>query len=231
MIKQENGHYFYINKSKGINEEITKELYDFLKSDARQLRYQISKLQKHNVISVDPADLSESNDEDDDEEELEDDEEEEISVDSAITPLSDIKKALNYMIQQAESNGDMLNMGSAKSQLQREFADFDERNYGYSLFRKFIEEDTKFIVEVIGSSAFITRKKQEKKVDSSNSVEAYIIDRAGKNIELGVLGKELQKKFPSFKYKELGYSKLSKYVQSVSGVDIKKDGNKWRVVR
>lgn len=161
----------------------------------------------------------------------EDDEEEEISVDSAITPLSDIKKALNYMIQQAESNGDMLNMGSAKSQLQREFADFDERNYGYSLFRKFIEEDTKFIVEVIGSSAFITRKKQEKKVDSSNSVEAYIIDRAGKNIELGVLGKDLQKKFPSFKYKELGYSKLSKYVQSVSGVDIKKDGNKWRVVR
>lgn len=159
----------------------------------------------------------------------EDDEEEEISVDSAITPLSDIKKALNYMIQQAESNGDMLNMGSAKSQLQREFADFDERNYGYSLFRKFIEEDTKFIVEVIGSSAFITRKKQEKKVDSSNSVEAYIIDRAGKNIELGVLGKELQKKFPSFKYKDLGYSKLSKYVQSVSGVDIKKDGNKWRV--
>lgn len=161
----------------------------------------------------------------------EDDDEEEISVDSAITPLSDIKKALNYMIQQAESNGDMLNMGSAKSQLQREFADFDERNYGYSLFRKFIEEDTKFIVEVIGSSAFITRKKQEKKVDSSNSVEAYIIDRAGKNIELGVLGKELQKKFPSFKYKELGYSKLSKYVQSVNGVDIKKDGNKWRVVR
>lgn len=69
MIKQENGHYFYINKSKGINEEITKELYDFLKSDARQLRYQISKLQKHNVISVDPADLCESNDEDDDEEE------------------------------------------------------------------------------------------------------------------------------------------------------------------
>lgn len=69
MIKQENGHYFYINKSKGINEEITKELYDFLKSDARQLRYQISKLQKHNVISVDPADLSESNDGDDDEEE------------------------------------------------------------------------------------------------------------------------------------------------------------------
>jgi len=74
-------------------------------------------------------------------------------------------------------------------------------------------------------------KAGQKKVDSSNSVEAYIIERAGKNIELGVLGKELQKKFPSFKYKELGYSKLSKYVQSVNGVDIKKDGNKWRVVR
>lgn len=72
MIKQENGRYFYINKPKGIEEEITKELYDFLKSDARQLRYQISKLKKHKVTPVDPADLIEANDEnneDDDENE------------------------------------------------------------------------------------------------------------------------------------------------------------------
>ena len=44
----------------------------------------------------------------------------------------------------------MLELGAAKSQLQREFADFDERNYGYSLFRKFIEEDTKFVVGKAG---------------------------------------------------------------------------------
>lgn len=69
MIKRENGRYFYINKSKGIHEEITKELYDFLRSDTRQLRYQIAKLKKNHVFSVDPAALTGADGEDGDNEE------------------------------------------------------------------------------------------------------------------------------------------------------------------
>lgn len=160
----------------------------------------------------------------------EDEDEEDNSADSAITPLSEIKKALNYMMQQAENSGEMLNMGSAKSQLQREFADFDERNYGYSLFRKFIEEDTKYEVKIIGSTAFITRKKQEKKAEPNNDIEAFILERAEKRVELGALGQELMKQFPHFKYKDLGYSKLSKYIQSVKGIETQKDGSKWYII-
>ena len=159
----------------------------------------------------------------------EDEEEEDNSADSAITPLSDIKKALNYMIQQAENNGETLNMGSAKSQLQREFADFDERNYGYSLFRKFIEEDTKYEVKISGSTAYITRKNSDRKADISKEVEKYICERAKSNVELGILGKELTKKYPNYKYKDEGYSKLSKYIQSINGIVTKKDGTKWCV--
>lgn len=160
----------------------------------------------------------------------EEDDMEENSLESAITPLADIKTALNYMIQQAENSGEKLNMGSAKSQLQREFVDFDERNYGYSLFRKFIEEDTKYIVEVNGSTAYITRKNTDKKTDGNTDVERFIIDKATRNTELAALGKELMRKFPHFKYKELGYSKLSKYIQSIEGVDLKQDGIKSHVV-
>ena len=155
---------------------------------------------------------------------------EEISEDSAITPLSDIKKTLNFLIQQAENSGELLNLGTAKSQLQREYADFDERNYGYSLFRKFIEEDTKFVVGKNGSTAYITRKTSDKKQDSISSVEAFILDKAKNRIEIAVLGQELSKKFPNFKYKDLGYSKLSKYVQSINGVQISKSKDKQYVV-
>lgn len=160
----------------------------------------------------------------------EDEEDDDISYESAITPLSEIKKALNYMIQQAENSGEMLNMGSAKSQLQREFVDFDERNYGYTVFRKFIEEDTKYVVKIEGSSAYITRKNQDKKADTNELVEVFILEKAKKKMELGSLGQELTKQFPNFKYKDLGYSKLSKYIQSVNGIEIKKNGNKWYVV-
>lgn len=160
----------------------------------------------------------------------EDEEVEDTSADSAITPLADIKAALKDMIQQAESNGDMLYMGAAKNKLQREFSDFDERNYGYSLFRKFIEEDTNYEVKVVGSTAYITSKQQDKKSNVNSDAESYIVSRAKKEVELGVLGQELLKRYPHFKYKDLGYSKLSKYVQSIDGVELKHNGKKWHIV-
>lgn len=162
-------------------------------------------------------------------EEIEDEVVEENSADSAITPLSEIKATINYMIQQAENNDEVVNLGSAKSQLQREFADFDERNYGYSLFRKFVEEETKFVVKKDGSTAYITRKKSDKKQDDVDDIEAFIIEKSRKKIEMGALGQELAKKYPHFKYKDLGYSKLSKYIQSISAVSVENDNRKWYV--
>ncbi|MCR5799758.1 MAG: NYN domain-containing protein [Lachnospiraceae bacterium] len=159
-------------------------------------------------------------------EEDNDDEDDNNTELSAITPISDIKKAINYMIQQAESSGELLNLGSSKSRLQREFADFDERNYGYTLFRKFIEEETRFAVEISGSTAYITRKGQDKKQDDTDKVAGYITERAKKKVELAALGHELHDRFPNFKYKDLGYAKLSKYVESIAGVRITSRGNK-----
>ena len=151
--------------------------------------------------------------------------------DSAVTSLSDIKMAINYIVQQAESRGEVAYLGSTKSQLQREFADFDERNYGYTLFRKFVEDETKFEVKKKGSSAYIVRKHAEEKQDSVEKIEKYIIDKAKNGADLGDLGREIHIAFPNFKYKELGYSKLSKYIESLSQVKIiTDDGNKNYVV-
>ena len=148
--------------------------------------------------------------------------------DSAVTPLSEIKMAINYIVQQAESRGEEAYLGSTKSQLQREFADFDERNYGYTLFRKFIEDETKFEVKQKGSSAYIVRKQPEKKQDITQKLEKYILDKAANRPELGDLGRDIHTKFPNFKYKELGYSKLSKYIESLPQVKIvtQDDGSK-----
>ncbi|MCR4750306.1 MAG: NYN domain-containing protein [Lachnospiraceae bacterium] len=142
--------------------------------------------------------------------------------DSAVTPLSEIKMAINYIVQQAEGRGENAYLASTKSQLQREFADFDERNYGYSLFRKFVEDETKFEVKQKGSVAYIVRKHQQKKHDS---VEEYILEKAKKRPELADLGREIHAAFPYFKPKELGYSKLSKYIESIPQVKIETDDN------
>ena len=130
------------------------------------------------------------------------------------------------MLQIADSQGEKLNMGAAKSQIQREFSDFDERNYGYSLFRKFIEEETKFTVKISGSTAYIVRQNQNLKTNDNDNVEKYVLDKAKSKIELAVLGSELRNKYPNFKYKEQGYSKFSKYVQSIKGIKLSTKNNK-----
>ena len=61
------------------------------------------------------------------------------------------------MIQQSENNGEHANLGSTKSNLQRLFPDFDERNYGYSSMRTFIEEATKFETMQKGTAICILR--------------------------------------------------------------------------
>ncbi len=148
-------------------------------------------------------------------------------ISSAITPLSEIKNALHYIVQQAENNGERVHLGSTKSQLQREFADFDERNYGYSLFRKFIEDTTKFKVVVEDSSAYIVRKKP---IEEPDQIEHFIIERAKCKCELGTLGSEIHKKFPGFKYQELGFSKLSKYLESINQIKIVRNENNNYVI-
>ncbi|MCR5203327.1 MAG: NYN domain-containing protein [Lachnospiraceae bacterium] len=150
---------------------------------------------------------------------------------SAITPLSEIKMAINYIVQQAEAQGELAHLGSTKSRLQREFADFDERNYGYTLFRKFIEDETKFELAYEGSATYIVRKHQGKAKNVKNKVEKYVLEQAEHSIELGLLGKEINKKFPDFKYNDLGYSKLSKFVESVKGVRIVTDEHNKNCVK
>lgn len=137
---------------------------------------------------------------------------------SAITSLAKIKDSIHHIIQQAEGKGELANLGSTKSQLQREFADFDERNYGYSSFRKFIEEETNFSTKQVGSTVSIVRKKSE--VNEKTNIKNYVLKCAKNQMLLDTLGRNLYNHFPSFNLKEMGYSKLSKYIESFDEIEI-----------
>ncbi len=138
---------------------------------------------------------------------------------SAMTPLHEIKSTINRIVQQAENKGEYANLGFTKSQIQREFADFDERNYGYTLFRKFVEEETRFQVQQHGSTTYIVRNQT---VVDEKIISNYVITLSKEKMELGAVGRNIHNRFPEFKYKELGYSKLSKYISSIPQVKIEK---------
>ncbi len=138
---------------------------------------------------------------------------------NSITPLGDIKSAINELIQQSENNGEHANLGSTKSNLQRLFPDFDERNYGYSSMRKFITEATKFDTMQKGSTIYILRSSDHDK-DMESQVRQYVLNLAKEPVELGTLGRMIAEQYPDFKYKEYGYARLSKYVSGISGVKV-----------
>ena len=123
------------------------------------------------------------------------------------------------MIQQSENNGEHANLGSTKSNLQRLFPDFDERNYGYSSMRTFIEEATKFETMQKGTAICILRSSDHGK-DIEKEVEKFVQKAAASTVELGTLGRMIATEYPDFKYKDYGYARLSKYVSSVPGVQI-----------
>lgn len=136
---------------------------------------------------------------------------------SSITPLKDIKAAINNLVQQSENNGEHANLGSTKSNLQRLFPDFDERNYGYSSMRKFIEEATKFQTMQKGTTICILRSLDHEQSTEAD-VQAFIRSAAADGVLLSSLGQQLAKEYPDFKYRDYGYSQLSRYVASVPGV-------------
>ena len=137
----------------------------------------------------------------------------------SITPIGEIKSAINELIQQSENNGEHANLGSTKSNLQRLFPDFDERNYGYSSMRTFIEEATKFETMQKGTAICILRSSDHGK-DIEKEVEKFVQKAAASTVELGTLGRMIATEYPDFKYKDYGYARLSKYVSSVPGVQI-----------
>ncbi|MCM1172201.1 MAG: NYN domain-containing protein [Clostridium sp.] len=182
------------------------------------------------ITDMEEAVLKDDNVLDKDESEMKDDKEENSISEpekNVITPIGEIKSAINSLVIEAENKGLRAHLGSTKSQLQRIFSDFDERNYGYSRFKKFIEDETNVEIETEGTSMYIVRK-------NNNNIERkvcnFIKEKAKEDISLRMLGNEIHTKFPKFSYKESGYSQFSKFVASVEGVEVyEKTKNKWYI--
>ncbi|MBO5281793.1 MAG: NYN domain-containing protein [Lachnospiraceae bacterium] len=138
----------------------------------------------------------------------------------SITPIGEIKSAINNLLQECENNGEPANLGMVKSNLQRLYPDFDERNYGYNAMMKFITEATKFKIVKQGSTILVVRGGQGNSVNVEENVQQYIIRKAEQTIKLEILGQQLHEHFPDFKYKDYGYARLSRYVSSIEGVQI-----------
>lgn len=143
---------------------------------------------------------------------------ESISENYTIISIEEIKKIILEIVQQCENKGERAGLGGIKSQLQRIYTDFDERNYGYNSMTTFVKDMKEFEVKTEKTSVYVERKKQGY---SREEVENYIVSAVKKTeIDLAKLGQKVHEKFPDFNHKDFGYSQFGRFVENIPNTRI-----------
>lgn len=138
--------------------------------------------------------------------------------------LDEIKRAVKELV--IKNNGSC-GLGGLKSSLQRRYSDFDERNFGYTTMRKFVESLQNFEVVAEGTSIYVTTNEREYPEDE---VKNYIVEQVKKTrCDMGYLGQKVHSRFPHFDCKDYEYSQFNKFVASIPSIQIYKVGNKIMV--
>lgn len=138
----------------------------------------------------------------------------------SITPVEDIRQSIMMIVQK----DDMAGLGGIKSTLQRQYTDFDERNYGFTSIRKFIESMKDFQVIQDGTSLYVTMKTPD---HAEIEVEQFIRSLLFKEpMEMGELSNKVHDKFEGFNPKSYGYNQFGKFVTNIDGVIVTRVDNK-----
>lgn len=134
---------------------------------------------------------------------------------------SAIEDAVVKIITENVNNDRETGLAEIGNRLLKLYPDFDVRSYGYSLLSKLLEEFTK--IRMIKKGHYVSVKLAE-----DTNAEDYIksiVKAAGKDgVELGLLGQEIHSKYGSFSVHDYGFSQFKKYINSIDGIQVTKNG-------
>ena len=146
--------------------------------------------------------------------------EDEFDDKGTITPIEEIRQSIMDLIGKED---DRAGLGGIKSTLQRQYTDFDERNYGFSTIRKFIESMKDFQVIQEDSTVYVTMKQPDiQELEVNQFIRSLLFK---KPYEMGDLSNKVHEKFEGFNPKAYGYSQFGKFVSNIDGVVVVRDEN------
>lgn len=125
------------------------------------------------------------------------------------------------MISDNEDKGEESNLGEIGSRLLNKYPDFDVRSFGYSTLSRFIQDTGVIDLKRVGTSIILSVKSDDKtKGEIIKYIKAEVGKHGKKGIGISQLGNEIHSQFKDFRVKQYGYSQLSKFVQSLDGVEV-----------
>ena len=142
-----------------------------------------------------------------------------------------IEKDIIDIIIESENRNMAAGLADIGNRLIKKYPDFDVRNYGYSRLSKFMEEMNELAVYKEDNVYTVGLKDNAKaSAEIVDYMKALVKKSKDKGIYLSELGNLLNTKYPQFNVKDYGYSKFSKFVQSITEFEIHEDEVKRNVV-
>lgn len=145
--------------------------------------------------------------------------------------ISESKKKIEEdIIKIIEKNGGKIKIGSIKNELKKDNPNFDQKNYGYSKFTKFIESFESIKIQ----GDYVTIKESPiKKIENVNLSKKditdrrlieqniiYIMDKNGGKFPLNSMKNKIREFYPDFEQKHYEHSKFAKFIESINFLKI-----------
>lgn len=142
-----------------------------------------------------------------------------------------IEQDIIGIIIENENKDKATGLGEIGSRLVKKYPDFDVRNYGYSLLSKFLEEMPYLEVKK-ENNAYTVALCDNGQVNEELAayMKAAVRSSGEEGVYLSELGNILRSKFGKINLKDYGYSKFSKFVQSMKELEIREDHANRKVV-
>lgn len=136
------------------------------------------------------------------------------------------------MISDNEDKGKESSLGEIGNRLLNKYPDFDVRNFGYSSLSRFLEDTDVFDLKRVENTIILSVKSDDKtKGEIIKYIKAEVAKHGKKGIGINQLSNEIHSRFKNFRVKQYGYSQLSKFVQSMDGVEVYETDQRQKMAR
>jgi len=151
---------------------------------------------------------------------------ENVRKESTVISKEVIENVILGIITENENKDKETGLGEIGSRLVNKYPDFDVRNYGYSLLSKFLEEVPS--LELIKENTRINvriKANKESKDEIAGYVKKLVTSAGTKGIGVSEISNKVHEKYTRFNMKDYGYSKFTKFLQDIEGLELYEDGN------
>ncbi len=136
-----------------------------------------------------------------------------------ITPVYEIADAVNKIITENANQGKETQIGEVGSKLNLLYPEFDVRNYGYSKLNIFLKDSCPEVTFTMKrNQVVLSIAEQRERIVST--VYNVLVANGGEVDNMSRVAEELKKQMPGFDAKNYGYSKFSKFVKTLPGIEI-----------